>query len=167
MYDHIRQAQNGKRGAKCERIREIVSSGRGVKCQIIQRFHREADAYAAEAKLIAQIGLHRLTNLLPDGQGAWSLAAARARSRWTVALFSRMAPRLVRAWLREGTLDLWLPGDFYIGAGLKKLLEEIATDLGAAAFWQCVREAMQRHAERIFAAVETEMRRRRLPEVAT
>lgn len=71
---HAKEAANGKRSRKCQRIREIVESGHAVKVRIAQRFEDESAAYAYEVERIAEVGLASLTNVLPGGRGGMARA---------------------------------------------------------------------------------------------
>lgn len=66
---HEGEARRGKAGKKCERIRTIWSNGAQVKGEVIKWFDSEDDAFTYEAKCIADIGLHNLTNAQPGGFG--------------------------------------------------------------------------------------------------
>lgn len=67
LHHHVREAVNGKRSAKCARIREIRAEGLSHDAVIVSRYWDEQEALDAEASRIAEIGLHNLTNIMPNG----------------------------------------------------------------------------------------------------
>lgn len=88
---HERDAQRGKPGAKCDRIREIWAAGFQVVRSEVARYRRETDALRAEEQLISQIGLSALTNIAPGGRGGRHKVKP---MRWTPALLRKIAPSL-------------------------------------------------------------------------
>lgn len=66
---HECEAKKGKRGPKCDRIRQIWESGHKVRHNIFSRHADEDDAYNAEADRIDALGLENLTNQIPGGLG--------------------------------------------------------------------------------------------------
>lgn len=78
---HEREARKGKRSKKCDRIRSIEAAGLQVLKQKASLHHDEAEAYLAEAELVSIYGLENLTNSLPGGQGAYSVALEELRRR--------------------------------------------------------------------------------------
>lgn len=78
---HMAEARKGKRSRKCARIRAIEAAGLDVMKQKVAYFHDEAEAYLAEAELVDSYGLENLTNSIPGGQGAYSIALEELRRR--------------------------------------------------------------------------------------
>lgn len=74
---HERDARAGKPGEKCELIRDILAEGLRPTKTIAARFIDESEAYAAEAEMISQIGLDRLTNVYPGGGVGRGIPAGR------------------------------------------------------------------------------------------
>ena len=67
-YAHEKEARAGKSGAKCDRIRDIISEGRSPQARIVAHYECEQEAYRAEAKLIAEF-VGELTNICAGGRG--------------------------------------------------------------------------------------------------
>lgn len=65
---HEKEAKAGSKHEKCERIREILEAGLQVAHEIVKEFEKEQDAYDYEEKIIAEIGLHNLTNIVKGGR---------------------------------------------------------------------------------------------------
>lgn len=67
MYGHEAEAEKGVYSRKCNRIRSIWADGFSVKREVVSRHVDENDALEAEARLIEEIGLEKLTNVMPGG----------------------------------------------------------------------------------------------------
>lgn len=66
---HTTEALGGTKSYKCNRIRAIVAAGFDVAVEIVKEFKSEDAAYRFEKRLIAKIGLEKLTNIEPGGRG--------------------------------------------------------------------------------------------------
>ena len=65
---HEKEAKKGSKHDKCERIRDILEAGLQIAHEIVKEFEKEQDAYDYEEQLIAEIGLHNLTNIAKGGR---------------------------------------------------------------------------------------------------
>lgn len=65
---HEAEARKGGHSRKCDRIRDIWSSGAEVRRDVVSRHDDENEALDAECLLIDSIGLDVLTNVLPGGR---------------------------------------------------------------------------------------------------
>lgn len=65
---HEKEAKAGSKHEKCERIRDILEAGLQIAHEIVKEFEQEQDAYDYEEQLIAEIGLHNLTNIAKGGR---------------------------------------------------------------------------------------------------
>ncbi len=131
LEHHERDAARGVRSRKCDQIRAIQGAGCSVRRDIVRRFKDEADAFAEEIRLIAEIGLDRLTNVLPGGQGKAPKPKAFA---WTAKLMKPGVEKVARA-------VRWLNADMMIvvaGYDLtditREMIERMQADLGREAF---------------------------------
>lgn len=120
-YHHEREARNGAYSRKCDRIREIIAAGHAVAVTKVAHFAVEADAYAAEKTLIAEIGLTKLTNVMPGGNGPETIPPTPCRH--TMAGLRQIAPNLARA------LGVYLRGGYVCVLG-RDITDVIATTLG-------------------------------------
>ena len=66
-FHHLREAKSGGPSAKCDRIRDILSSGHDYTSVIIFDGLSEQDALDLEEARIAYFGLEALTNVMPKG----------------------------------------------------------------------------------------------------
>lgn len=65
MYAHLKDAQRGTVGPKCDRIRAILASGGEVEHRVLAVYESDAEAYAAERDFIAAHA--DLTNITSGG----------------------------------------------------------------------------------------------------
>jgi hypothetical protein len=116
MFQHASEARGGKRGLKCDRIRQIYASGHVLVEREVARFLDEDDAYNFEADLIADYGLENLTNVIPGGTGAYErYAAALERQKAKPVDYHRFVER--NAKLIQNHLCLFGAGVKYTIAG--------------------------------------------------
>jgi hypothetical protein len=94
VASHELEAAAGRVSRKCDCIREIWTAGHKVERKITQRFAEEWEAYAFEADRINEIGLHRLTNIVPGGKGGVT-----THNDWSPSFLRRAAPVLARAFI--------------------------------------------------------------------
>lgn len=71
MYDHEKEAKKGKYSRKCAFIRELLDAGLKIIYKVDSWHYAESAAFAREAALIEEIGLSKLTNVMPGGGGVW------------------------------------------------------------------------------------------------
>ena len=71
MYQHAAEAKAGRvvNPDKHARIMSILDAGHEVRCAKVASYRDEDEAFSHEIRLIAEIGLDRLTNIMPGGQG--------------------------------------------------------------------------------------------------
>ncbi len=69
-YAHMEFAHNGKKGPLYAKIRKIERCGLEVGFTILSQWEQEIDALAEEKRMIAEIGLENLTNLMDGGVGS-------------------------------------------------------------------------------------------------
>ena len=120
MFEHEADAARGVCSAKCNKIRQITSSGLEVIRELVALFWDEQAAYDFETDLIAEFGLDNLTNILPGGQMAWErrrierMARSTVRDDWTpvsalqamrgIAKSQNAVSVLFGQWVRGGNL---------------------------------------------------------------
>lgn len=78
---HEIEAKKGNKSQKCSRIREITKARKKIHKEMVACFLNEQDAYDFETKVIEDIGLENLTNVLPGGQKAWDREADMAKRK--------------------------------------------------------------------------------------
>jgi hypothetical protein len=99
MYQHVKEARNGRQSRKCDRIREIFGASMEIGYEIDSRHKDELEAYEREAQLIGEIGLHRLTNLNRGGGGVRKgMPRTNSYSSWMLA---RRAMRGLSIYIRQ------------------------------------------------------------------
>lgn len=108
---HEREAANGVKSRKCNRIREIWQSGDRVQKVIVRRFEREDEAYAYEAERVESFGLKFLTNVIPGGLGSYvsvlPVSSDAAAVRAFVKVYQHTRGGAVRGlWVSGQYLDL-------------------------------------------------------------
>lgn len=105
---HEYEARKGKRSKKCRRIRDIWALKLEIGKEIVKNFEDEIEAYDYEAKLIEEIGLSNLTNVIPGGLGALSSNVRRLReTRKTLDKLNRIVDRI--DWWEERGYELYFP----------------------------------------------------------
>lgn len=97
---HEAEARKGGHSRKCDRIRDIWSSGADVQRNVVSKHEDENEALQAEFDLIEAIGLENLTNVVPGG-----LIGAEAYLARKADLERRKAEAGERV-LRKGFYDL-------------------------------------------------------------
>lgn len=128
---HETQARKGKRGPKCNTIRDIWESGHTVVHRMVSRHDLEADAYIAEDRHIDSIGLQNLTNQIPGG--FWSIREPKP-FKWTAALAAKVMPKLCVAFARvfrpgnDGRMYIYNKYD--ITEPVMSLIRKMMVDLG-------------------------------------
>lgn len=83
---HTLEAKRGIKSAKCDVIRDILTSGHQVTAIIVKRFSDEAAAYTYEKAVIAEYGLANLTNIAAGGGTPIIKDQDLADLRWLVQL---------------------------------------------------------------------------------
>jgi hypothetical protein len=138
-FHHEVEARKGRRSRKCDRIRAILDAGLTPFAPIIERFTVEAEAYAREASLIAEIGLENLTNVLPGGIVERRFVLPKRDGRWTEAMFTKMVPSVARAMkLIAQTGGLVVCGQD-MTSFCRELFQSLANDLGEDVFANALR----------------------------
>lgn len=89
MFNHEADARRGKPGAKCDKIREIISSGGSVEYRVLAVFNTDSEAFEAEKMFIADYA--NLTNITAGGGGCAATGGA-AVVNAAKELFSRLKP---------------------------------------------------------------------------
>lgn len=95
MYAHVKDAQRGCVGPKCDRIRAILASGREVEHRVLAVYQSDTEAYAAERDFIAAHS--DLTNIASGG-GALAVAPKERMRQQAQNMLDRMQ-----------TFEDWLP----------------------------------------------------------
>lgn len=139
--NHLKEAQSGVHGPKCNRIREILDAGHEYRWQIVGTFQDEQAAYDAEIERIAAYGLENLTNILPGGGRAWE-ARQREKARpfmWTEKTVSQISHGLAQSLklLCGGRVFI---GDFDITEAVKSIIGRVISDVGVEALAKAVRK---------------------------
>ena len=104
MFSHEKDARQGTRSRKLDKIRAIKADGSQVVAQQVAFFWDEQAAYDHETDHIESYGLCNLTNVLPGGQKAWERrqverAARRGKVLSAVEIVLQIAG-YVAYWLR-------------------------------------------------------------------
>lgn len=107
LHEHEAEARKGVYSRKCETIRSIWSAGLEVSAQKVSFHHDENEALAEEARLIDDIGLANLTNVVPGGTMGAEVYLQRVKDaerrkqvenrRKSVAMFKELAPTFAAA----------------------------------------------------------------------
>lgn len=153
MYDHEAEAEKGVYSRKCNRIRSIWAGGFAVRREVVSRHDDENDALEAEAKLIEEIGLEKLTNVMPGGaMGAEAYLArkleaeqqkAARRRRVFEKELPKLAPKLARfihAKEQTGGFGMMAEGRWHdFSAACEALLSDIVSALGTKAVADALR----------------------------
>ena len=91
LSQHERAALRGAAGAKCDRIREILATGQKLIARKVALFENEQDAFADEARRIAEGG-DGLLNIMAGGFGGRSRRTQRdEQTREAKALLKKLA----------------------------------------------------------------------------
>ena len=135
---HERDARRGKTGPRFDRIREIWVDGWQIEQRIVKRFANEEDAYAYEAQRIDELGLDKLTNMVPGGGGLrlppvgpfkWTRLSAQKHMKTVAKVVGAMA------------IGRILLGPYDITEALQRLIGKMVVDLGVALFTGLATEA--------------------------
>lgn len=104
---HECEAKKGKRGPKCDRIREIWEAGQKVDHNTFSRHKDEDDAYIAEADRIEELGLDNLTNQIPGGVGGYSVGEPPWKPSLDIAVLLIKRTRGFKFGLRAQIAGVW------------------------------------------------------------
>lgn len=80
-FNHMKSIPGSTVGPKGQRIAEIIEAGLTVQPAVLSWHETEEEAYAAEKKKIAEIGLENLTNKAVGGNGARKIHQAKLTSK--------------------------------------------------------------------------------------
>lgn len=113
LAQHEKDAAKECKSRKAKRIHDIWAAGLQVQRHRVALFWDEQAAYDAETDRIEEIGLDRLTNVLPGGQKAWERRKQERASRkaMTPLSFILSLPGHVAYWLLHtngGRDKVWL-----------------------------------------------------------
>lgn len=115
MHQHEIMAKKGRvcgNYPKFCRLREILLAGLSVKADVVARFRTAEEAFSHERVLIAEIGLHNLTNITPGGGGQAPVNPGAAEARLAARREAKTLGWL-RAWLAQ--VDTWAHGVTFPG----------------------------------------------------
>lgn len=136
VHHHEIEARAGKNSSKCIRIREILAAGHSLRHSIISRFDDEAEAYAAEAFRVGEIGLANLTNVAPGG----GKARTRRRQVWSVSGVRQAAKTILRGLhilTRDGKLSFRYGGKSHdFTDGFAKIVYSMGQDIGRSKLFE-------------------------------
>lgn len=133
IRSHEQDAKRGVESPKCSRIREIWGEGHQVKREEVQSFYEEKAAFAFEKKLIDEIGIDNLTNILAGASGGSRFEGVPIRLAKAVAGIVYKLCKFERVyWLgADVTEDIYgLVGSYANKYGIEQLQEAIG-DFGA------------------------------------
>lgn len=142
---HECEAKKGKRGPKCDRIREIWETGRTVRHNIYSRHQDEDDAYNAEADRIDALGLENLTNQIPGGLGGTGMPPG--PFVWTELTLRRVKSSVRRVLVLIGGKQ---PHKMFLGSYditdiCLAIIRKIFADVGEATFCKVLGVEIGRH----------------------
>jgi hypothetical protein len=91
---HEIEARKGRQSRKCDRIREIELAGLTIGKRKVSTHKDEDEAYDAEAALICEYGLAKLTNVAAGGRGGKAGGPSTYEDRHAVAMASKLLIRV-------------------------------------------------------------------------
>lgn len=109
IHQHEVEARKGRQSRKCDKIREIEAAGLSIGKRKVSKHAVELDAYEAEAALICEYGLARLTNVSPGGGGVFSAGPSVYEDRMTIVRATPLFQR-TQAAIDRGGIAVLLPG---------------------------------------------------------
>lgn len=100
MHHHVAEAKVGRivNPDKHARIMAILDEGHDVRCAKVASYESEDAAFDHEIRLIAEIGLDRLTNIMPGGQGGGRTPMTPEERQEAAARYkaARLMPKVIK-----------------------------------------------------------------------